>query len=78
MSNLHQRDIEPTPPLQMSRDAGHHWLEERDYDGHSHGMRVMQWQPFAKKWCASGDVATGRDVDTRGWTYVAPCPMPER
>lgn len=63
---------EPAPPVCMSRDAGHHWLEERDFDGHSFGYVIMQWQPTAKRWCHSGYVASGRDIDTRNWLYVAP------
>jgi len=68
--------VEPVPPLRMSMDAGHHWLEIRDIDGHSFGLIVLQWQPYAKKWCRSGDIATGRDMDCSGWIYVAPCPIP--
>lgn len=70
------RDVEPVPPGRHAHEAGHHWLEVRDYDGHSHGLVVMQWQPNAKKWCASGDIATGRNVDTRGWSYLEPVPLP--
>lgn len=72
------RDIEPAPPGVHYAEAGHHWLDTLDFDGRSHGLVVLQWQPGMKKWCASGDIATGRDVDTRGWQYVAPCPTPSR
>lgn len=68
---------EPQPKPQHLNYAGHHWLRELSYDGHHMQTVVLQWQPNAKKWCHSGDVATGRDIDTRGWEYVAPCPMPE-
>lgn len=70
------RNKEPVPPKQMIRDAGHHWLRELSYDGNPLQTVCMQWQPNAQKWCRSGDIATGRDVDTRGWQYIAPCPMP--
>lgn len=72
----HDRNVEPTPPAALSRNAGHHWLREYSYDGHALGTICLQWQPNAKKWCRSGDVATGRDIDTRGWQYLEPCPMP--
>lgn len=71
-------NIEPTPPGVHVAEAGHHWLEELDYDGHFHGLVVLQWQPNAKKWCHSGNAATGLNVDTSGWRYLAPCPTPTR
>lgn len=72
------RRPEPKPPGNHIADAGHHWLDEIDFDGRSCGLRVMQWQPGVKRWCVSGDCATGRDVDTRGWQYIANCPTPAR
>lgn len=75
---MNQSKVEPVPPNMHIMDAGHHWVEDIDFDGHSHGLRVLQWQPHAKRWCASGDVATGRNVDTVGWRYLAPCPQPPR
>lgn len=70
------RTVEPVPPLAHQQNAGHHWLRERTYDGDIRQTLCMQWQPNAKKWCHSGDIATGRDIDTRGWEYLEPCPMP--
>ena len=70
------RHVEPAPPGNHIAEAGHHWLMERTYDGHMAGLVVMQWQPHAKKWCHSGDVATGRNVDTSGWAYLEPVANP--
>lgn len=72
----HDRTVEPVPPAAHQPYAGHHWLREYSYDGHSMQTLCLQWQPNAKKWCRSGEVATGRDIDTRGWQYLEPCPMP--
>ena len=71
------RGIEPEPPLNSIRRAGHHWLDVRDYDGHSFGLIALQWNPSAKRWSRSGEVATGRYVSTEGYVYVAECPLPE-
>lgn len=68
-------DVGPVPP--QPKDAGHHWLEDFDCDGHSFGMVVAQWNPGARRWSHSGNVATGMYLDTRHWKYVAPCPMPD-
>lgn len=68
---------EPKPPVLHLRTAGHHWLDIYDIDGHYFGRVVLQWQPGVQKWCHSGDVATGCDLTTRNWRYVAPCPMPD-
>jgi len=68
---------EPVPPGILITEAGHHWLDEIDYDGRSQGFIVLQWQPDAKKWCKSGDIATGRNVDTSGWKYVEPIKGPD-
>lgn len=68
--------LEPIPPGNHIRLAGHHWLEGFDVDGHSKGLVVLQWQPGVKKWCHSGNVATGRDFNATGYRYVAECPMP--
>ena len=68
----------PTPKGHHIQYAGHHWLLEKSYDGHCMQTVVLQWQPNAKEWCHSGDVATGRNVDTTGWEYLCPCPMPEK
>lgn len=68
---------EPSPPLLMSRIAGHHWLREIDFDGRASEYIVLQWNPAAKRWSHSGSVATGYYIDTRGWKYIQPCPMPE-
>lgn len=67
---------EPTPPGAHFAEAGHHWLAVVDHDGRIFQRVVMQWQPGVKRWCASGDVATGRDVDTAGWQYLTHCPQP--
>jgi hypothetical protein len=70
------KDIEPAPPGAHITEAGHHWLEEIDFDGRSMGVRVLQWQPHAKRWCHSGDVAAGLNLDIRGWRYLEPCRQP--
>ncbi|MDE1171191.1 MAG: hypothetical protein PW734_08300, partial [Verrucomicrobium sp.] len=75
-NQMHKRDIEPAPPGIHIAHAGHHWLMVTDFDGRFHGLVVMQWQPGAKRWCHSGDVATGRDVDASGWEYVEPVAQP--
>lgn len=36
----------------------------------------MQWQPARRAWCPSGGVGSLSSVDTTGWQYIAPCPMP--
>lgn len=64
----------PVPPNPKAAD--HHWLEKLDYDGHSFGLIVLQWNPIAQKWSHSGDVATGLYVNTEGWRYDSPCPLP--
>lgn len=68
----------PQPPGWMAMQAGHHWLDHFDSDGHFHGTVVLQWAPSAKKWCHSGNVGTGMYVDvTEHWRYSAECPMPD-
>ena len=64
-------DTGPVPPGRHVGFTGHHWLRNNFGE-----LVVRQWQPGVKKWCASGMVATMSSVDTTGWTYVAPCPMP--
>ncbi len=76
MYSLNKDKVEPQPPIALSRDAGHHWLREVDYDGRQGPLVVLQWQPHAMKWCQSGFCATGHNVDTAGWVYVASCPNP--
>ncbi len=61
---------EPKPPINLSRDTGHHWLQIVDFDNRAGEYVVMQWQPNAQKWCHSGYCASGRNVDTTGWLYV--------
>lgn len=66
---------EPKPPHPKSAD--HHWLQIRDFDGHDMGTVVLQWNPCAQRWSHSGDVGTGYYINTNGWVYIAPCPMPQ-
>lgn len=65
---------EPLPSVLDQRFAGHHWLRELSYDGHHMQTVVLQWQPNARKWCHSGDVATGRD-NRHTWVDVH-CTLP--
>ena len=67
---------EVVPPQEHIRQAGHHWLREFDSDGHYIQTIVCQWQPNYEKWCHSGQVASGHEIDTTYWEYEAPCPMP--
>lgn len=76
MPQLRER-IEVLPPANRLKAAEHHWLEVLDTDGHSFGLVVLQWNPGAKRWSHSGQVGTGRYVDTSYWRYVGPCPMPD-
>lgn len=69
--------VEPQPPAKYMRRGDHHWLEVLDFDGRAQGLVVAQWNPGAQKWSHSGYVGSGIYLDTRGWRYVAHCPMPE-
>lgn len=74
-----RRDGDPfvLPPGHHINYAGHHWLRMVDFDGHSNGTIVLQWQPHARKWCHSNNFSTGRNYDNVDYyLYVAPCPMP--
>lgn len=71
------RDKEPRPVGNQIAEAGHHWIDAVDFDGRSHGLIVLQWQPHVQRWCHSGDIATGRDFDAKGYLYVAPCVRPD-
>jgi hypothetical protein len=68
---------EPIPPGVYIEEAGHHWLEEIDYDGRRFRVVVLQWNPGAKRWSHSGEVATGNYINTEGWNYLTPCPRPK-
>lgn len=68
---------EPIPPGCHKNYAGHHWLERIDIDGRRCGLTVLQWNPKAQKWTFSNMVATDSYIDTRGWVYVAECPLPK-
>lgn len=68
---------EPSPPNLLIKTAGHHWLRYVDADGRKWDPTVLQWNPVVKRWCNSGEVATGRYRDVEGYEYVAPCPIPE-
>lgn len=65
----------PVPP--NIQDAGHHWLEVFDSDGHNLGLVVAQWNPGARRWSPSGYVGLGGYLDTAYWRYVAPVTMPD-
>lgn len=77
MARLSAKKREPAPPAHLLRDAGHHWLEIIDSDDRVVDLVVMQWQPGIKRWCYSGYCGSGRDIDSHGWRYVAPCPLPD-
>jgi hypothetical protein len=69
--------VEPQPPAEHIRHAGHHWLEVRDIDGYTFDLRVLQWNPVQKKWFQSGMIGSiARPVDTRYWKYLEPIPFP--
>lgn len=69
--------VEPRPPLVFIKSASHHWLQEVYDDGRPGQPVVLQWSPASERWCISGDVASGIFMDTRGWKYLAPCPVPD-
>lgn len=71
------RNVEPTPPAKYLKMADHHWLEVLDYDGHSFGVVVLQWNPQAKRWSHSGMVGTSIYIDTSCYKYLQYCPVPE-
>lgn len=68
---------EPVPPVNHIKTAGHHWLDQIDFDGRFHQRVVLQWNPVAKRWSHSGQVGTGLYIDTKRWKYIEPCVMPE-
>lgn len=70
-------NVEPTPPAAHIQYAGHHWLECLNVDMHSFGLRCLQWNPEMQRWSHSGGAATGTYLDTRGWCYVCPQPLPD-
>lgn len=69
--------IEPQPPANGMKMAGHHWIQLRDYEGRQTDLVVLQWCPGAKRWSHSGNVGTDMYVNTKGATYFCSCPMPE-
>lgn len=70
-------DGEPVPPAKYYRGADHHWIQKFDCDGHQGDCVCLQWNPSAKRWSHSGYVGSGIYVETKGWKYVAHCPMPD-
>lgn len=68
--------VEVVPPGHHARLGGHHWLQEVDFDGRVMDTVVLQWNPGVQRWSHSGNVGTGMYVDTKGWKYLAICPMP--
>lgn len=66
----------PEPPVKWIRYAEHHWLLKKDIDGHSYGAVVLQWNPGAQRWSASGMVGTGIYVDVSYWEYLDHCKTP--
>jgi hypothetical protein len=70
-----QPKASPIPP--HPKAANHHWLQQVDFDGNLGETVVLQWNPGAQRWSHSGNVGTGIYINTEGWRYVAPCPMPE-
>lgn len=66
------------PPAESRRHTGMHWLEIRDYDGHSHGTIALQWNGSSQTWCHSGSEAQHdtKYFDTTGWDYIGPIKLP--
>ena len=65
------------PPPEHIQYAGHHWLRVVAYGSGALETVVLQWAPNAFEWYHSGCVATNaRPIDTTGWIYIAPCPLP--
>jgi hypothetical protein len=75
-SHLRQM-VEPKPPVNMIKQAEHHWLDSYDSDGHFFGTYVLQWAPGVNRWCHSGNVGTGMYVNTYYWSYNSHCKMPD-
>lgn len=71
-----EKKPEPQPVGFRARLAGHHWVQEIDFDGHVGGTIVLQWNPSVKRWSHSGNVGTGGYVEIPGWKYIGICPMP--
>lgn len=71
-----QVKVDPVPPGHHVRLAGHHWVQEIDFDGREGSIIVLQWNPSVKRWSHSGQVATGLYVDIKGWKYISVCPIP--
>lgn len=67
------------PPGRMFFQAGHHWIEEFDFDGRSMGVKVLQWQPGSKRWCHSNMYATGNDKEIQALysRWICEAPMPD-
>jgi hypothetical protein len=76
MSETSEIKAQPRPDGRLAREAGHHWLEVRDYDGHSFGPIVLQWNPGAERWTYSGEAGSTRYVEADRYRYIAPCPLP--
>lgn len=74
--NESNRHNTPLPPNHCIKQAGHHWMEEVDSDGHRHGAQVCQWNPGAGRWSHSGYVGTGIYLTTDNWVYLAEAAMP--
>lgn len=68
--------VEPVPPGHHARLGGHHWLQEVDFDGRVCDTVVYQWNPGVQRWSHSGEIGTGYYMETKGWKYLQPCPMP--
>lgn len=72
--NFMRNQYGPIPPGNHSEQAGHHWLYIKDGDGRFSVPCVYQWQPGSQRWCHSGDIATGRNLDLSDHEYLAPVP----
>ncbi len=72
----HDRERPVVPPNYHFALAGTHWLEKFSFDGHPMGCIALQWQPGAKQWCHSDQHARGTPVNTNGWKYLCPIPLP--
>lgn len=77
---MFRKKQKPIPPGHHISLAEHHWLKMYDGDDHFLGYIVLQWQPGVKKWCISGNVATGNDIEwgkIEYWEYFCLCPIPD-
>lgn len=74
---LSPHDITPKPGPLHIKHAGHHWLDNYDFEGRYHGTYVFQWAPGAQQWFHSGEVGTcSHPLNLKGWVYNSPAEPP--